>query len=126
MTFFRNNSRVFSGKIGRKLLMIQKTGGLPCAMRLLMKGFSELHALGLFDAVFKLILREDLRLSELNLHVNLARAFLEFFSMVAKCKRYQLSPRSVWSLTTGLVLTSIGEIISLIKVTVKVVNDERC
>ena len=91
-----------------------------------MKGFSELHALGLFDAVFKLILREDLRLSELNLHVNLARAFLEFFSMAAKCKRYQLSPRSVWSLTTGLVLTSIGEIISPIKVTVKVVNDERC
>ena len=47
-------------------------------MRLLMKRFSELHALGLFDAVFKLILREDLRLSELNLHVNLARVFLEF------------------------------------------------
>ena len=65
-------------KIGRKFLMIQKTGGLPCAMRLLMKGFSELHALGLFDAVFKLMLREDLRLSELNLHVNLARVFLEF------------------------------------------------
>ena len=47
-------------------------------MRLLMKRFSELHALGLFDAVLKLMLREDLRLSELNLHVNLARVFLEF------------------------------------------------
>ena len=57
---------------------LQKTGGLPCAMRLLMKKFSELHALGLFDAVFKLMLREDLRLSELNLHVNLARVYLEF------------------------------------------------
>ena len=44
-------------------------------MRLLMKRFSELHALGLFDAVFKLMLREDLRLSELNLHVNLAGFF---------------------------------------------------
>ena len=42
------------------------------------KRFSELHALGLFDAVFKLMLREDLRLSELNLLVNLARVFLEF------------------------------------------------
>ena len=47
-------------------------------MRLLMKRFSELHALGLFDAVFKLMLREDSRLSELNLHVNLARVVLEF------------------------------------------------
>ena len=47
-------------------------------MRLLMKRFSELHALGLFDAVFKLMLREDLRLSELNLLLNLARVFLEF------------------------------------------------
>ena len=55
-----------------------KLGGLPCAMRLPMKRFSELHALGLFDAVFKLMLREDLRLSELNLHVNLAKVFLEF------------------------------------------------
>ena len=42
----------------------------PGAMRLLMKRFSKLHALGLFDAVFKLMLREDLRLSELNLLVN--------------------------------------------------------
>ena len=48
----------------------KKQVGLPCAMRLLMKTFSELHALGLFDAVFKLMLREDLRLSELNLLVN--------------------------------------------------------
>ena len=47
-------------------------------MRLLMKTFSELHALGLFDASLKLMLREDLRLSELNLHVNLAKVFLEF------------------------------------------------
>ena len=47
-------------------------------MRLLMKKFSELHALGLFDAVLKLMLREDLRLSELNLLLNLARVFLEF------------------------------------------------
>ena len=47
-------------------------------MRLLMKRFSELHALGLFDAVLKLMLREDLRLSELNLLLNLARVFLEF------------------------------------------------
>ena len=57
---------------------LQKTVGLPCAMRLLMKRSSELHALELFDAVFKLMLREDSRLSELNLHVNLARVFLEF------------------------------------------------
>ena len=47
-------------------------------MRLLMKRFCELHALGLFDAVLKLMLREDLRLSELNLLLNLARVFLEF------------------------------------------------
>ena len=47
-------------------------------MRLLMNRFSELHALGLFDAVLKLMLREDLRLSELNLLLNLARVFLEF------------------------------------------------
>ena len=47
-------------------------------MRLLMKKFSELHALGLFDAGLKLMLREDWRLSELNLHVNLARVYLEF------------------------------------------------
>ena len=47
-------------------------------MRLLMKRFSELHALGLFDAVLKLMLIEDLRLSELNLLLNLARVFLEF------------------------------------------------
>ena len=83
MNIFRNNSRVFSGKIGRKLLMAlgspyKKQVGLPCAMRLLMKRFSELHALGLFDAVLKLMLREDLRLSELNLLLNLARVFLEF------------------------------------------------
>ena len=43
-----------------------------------MKTFPELHALGLFDAGLKLMLREDLRLSELNLHVNLAKVFLEF------------------------------------------------
>ena len=47
-------------------------------MRLLMKTFSELHALGLFDVGLKLMLREDLRLLKLNLHVNLARVFLEF------------------------------------------------
>ena len=56
-----------------------------CAMRLLMKRFSELHALGLFDAVLKLMLKEDLRLSELNLLVNWARVFLEYleFSLLA-------------------------------------------
>ena len=47
-------------------------------MRLLMKKFSELYALGLFDAVLKLMLREDSRLSELNLLVNWARVFLEY------------------------------------------------
>ena len=54
-------------------------------MRLLMKKFSELHALGLFDAVLKLMLREDLRLSELNLLVNWATVFLEYleFSLLA-------------------------------------------
>ena len=76
-------------------------------MRLLMKTFSELHALGLFDAGLKLMLREDLRLSELNLHVNRSEGFSRVlrrvlgvfsFSIAAKCGRYQLSPRSFWSL----------------------------
>ena len=82
MTFFKNNSRVFSGKIGRKLLMAlgshYKNRWSPLCDPILMKRFSELRALGLFDAVFKLMLREDSRLSELNLHVNLARVVLEF------------------------------------------------
>ena len=113
-----------------RLEVLTKTGGLPCAMRLLMKRFSELHALGLFDAVFKLMLREDLRLSELNLLLNLARVFLEFhgeyweFSLLAKCRRCQFSPQSVWSSTTGYYtcLSSWGHSFEL----AKVLMPERC
>ena len=81
-----------------RLAVITKTGGLPCAMWLLMKRFSELHALGLFDAVFKLMLREDLRLSELNLLVNWARGFSWVFGIFS----FSIAAREDINLVHGL------------------------
>ena len=50
----------------------------PLCVVTTMKRFSELYALGLFDAVLKFILKEHPRLSELNLDVSLSKVLLEF------------------------------------------------
>ena len=112
VNFFRNNSRVYSGKIGRKLLMALGSHykNIPCAMWLLMKRFSDLHALGLFDGCLKINAKRRLKTVRAKSTCSLSEGFSRVsrwvlgifsFTIAAKCRRYQFNLRSVWSLTIG-------------------------
>ena len=137
MNIFRNNSRVFSGKIGRKLLMAlgspYKNRWSPLCDATTDEEVFWAPCTRIVWCCFQINAKRRLKIVRAKSTSLLSEGFSRIsrrvlgifsFSIAAKCRRYQFSPRSVWSSTTGYYtcLSSWGHSFEL----AKVLMPERC
>ena len=114
VNFFRNNSRVYSGKIGRKLLMAlgshYKNRWSPLCDVTTDEEVFWAPCTGIVWCCLKINAKRRLKTVRAKSNCSLSEGFSRVsrwvlgifsFSIAAKCRRYQFNLRSVWSLTTG-------------------------